>query len=220
MKLTTGAPFRTAAVASLAVTAAFAFCSSAARTGGRGDGRKVCSVSKSYGPRAASTLGFVVDGSIRPRLVERAIERWQACGSYGRGFPFLQVGAEGATQTILVRFEILAPDGQKKRCGKYKGDEIVVYRLALGSRNQVRGCGSLVDNLAHEMGHALGLMDAPDVSDCLWHVMAEIHSANFYDRPVTEDACEAVDAWWVTPFETPTRADRPRPSASAPPPGR
>ena len=55
-------------------------------------------------------------------------------------------------------------------------------------------CGALGQNLMHELGHALGLADAPPSCDSF--AMAKLNPRNVFHRRVRPVECQLVEARW------------------------
>ncbi len=159
--------------------------------------RSPCIVLKAQRPEIIGVIRLVTDGSLTFETIERAIGPWKECSDYGLGFPTFQLGGEDATRTIHVRSEVVATDGATNRCGLRRGNEIVVYRFALGPRHERLRCGPLVSSLTHELGHVLGLADTPAQMSCSTHVMSRIFGTS-YHRWVTEETCQAVSKHWIS----------------------
>ncbi len=139
-------------------------------------------------------IGLVYGSEVPPERVREAIALWQACSGYESSFPAFRDGS-GGTRTVRVRFARASGDA---RCGGFRGSEIVVYDWALeGGRR--RPCGPPALNLAHELGHALGLDDAP--AECADRIMAPVDPTRPRARAVRGDECRVAEAHWLTGFE-------------------
>jgi hypothetical protein len=154
-------------------------------------------------PLYADSLGIVFGRDVPRKLVERAVEQWKRCPGYGTDFPRLLVGEPG-TQTVEVSFDRAYRGG--RRCGGFQGREITLYAFAVDEDGRSQFCGSRSDGLAHELGHALGLLDAPMETGCRDHAMAVIDSANRDRRQIQLEECLAVGRRWLTPYEVPMEA--------------
>lgn len=131
-------------------------------------------------------------------LLERAIQHWRACQSFGSGFPALQVGA-GCLQTVAV--DHLPVSSGTRYCGTFQGRQITVYASAVGRGGRPVSCGDPALVLAHELGHVLGLEDAPPGAACRAYVMASATPWPEPDRRVQPEECALADAHWSTRLE-------------------
>lgn len=163
------------------------------------------------GERLGETIRLVAHESVPPRVIEEAVAMWESCPRYGSGFPVFTSDATNGTRaarTVVVRYEKSRQSaGDRKRCGSFSGSTIVLYGYVRPPGAGPRRCGSLAQNLAHELGHALGLEDAPRRPACAHHIMADLTPANLFTRRVTDDACRAAGELWLTPVEAYRLAD-------------
>lgn len=163
--------------------------------------RSTCTVLRPSLPALAATIGIVGSDVLPPRVLERAIALWSRCANYGTGFPAFVVGP-GGDQRLSVQY--LPGEVGRNKCGSFAGREIRLYRFAALPSGRIEDCGSIELNLAHELGHALGLGDAVDGRACQVHVMAGISSLNEFSRRVTVEECQVVGQRWLTPIEMST----------------
>lgn len=156
-----------------------------------------------------TTLGEVIAVTAASRLadpiLEEAVAVWRQCANYGHDFPFLEArraddeapaGRLRATSSLEVRVE--SGLGLTGRCGEFRGRTITLYPSARTSSGRVKSCGSLALNLAHELGHALGLGDGARGPACERGIMAGVSSRNGHLRAVTAEECRLVGSRWLT----------------------
>jgi hypothetical protein len=152
-----------------------------------------CTSLKSNSTHSAESIGIDYDDPISTRVVDQAIGHWKSCANYGNGFPPLLNNSPG-TRTVTVRY---VRTSTTQRCGSFNGRTITLYSFARDDRGQRKTCGSLGQNLAHELGHVLGLRDAPELGTCRHHIMAGLNSKTAGLRRVTSEECQAVgQRWW------------------------
>ncbi|HVS66196.1 MAG TPA: hypothetical protein VMT85_22145, partial [Thermoanaerobaculia bacterium] len=152
-------------------------------------------------------------------VIEEAIALWRSCPNYRADFPALVLGEAAAT--LFVTLE--PGNSGSKRCGSFRGRSITLYRWARTSDRSIRSCGSLALNLAHELGHALGLPDAADAAGCATRIMADLEPGNLFRRAVASEECRLAGERWRTlaelglPAGPGAETDRPhRPAAAEP----
>lgn len=180
-------------------------------------------------PLAGGSIRLVPGPGIGAGTIEQAIAAWRTCANYGADFPTLieaggpregdrQARAEGAVdldveptggaEPVTIFVELRPGNSGSKRCGFFRGRTITLYRWARTSDRTIRGCGSLALNLAHEIGHALGLADADDSRRCRKALMADLEPGNLFERAVTAEECRlAGERWWTF-----AELDRPAPA--------
>jgi hypothetical protein len=148
----------------------------------------------------ADTIGLILEDPALGPVAEEAVRSWSRCRNYGTGFPAFRVGERG-TRTIKVRY-VRGSDGMSRTCGVFRGGTITLYATTVGPRGRRLPCGALEDNLAHELGHVLGLKDCPDLRSCDFHVMAYIDlGINRKGRVVQPEECQLVGQRWLTSVE-------------------
>ena len=148
--------------------------------------------------RLGSTIGLDLDETVSDDVVERAVSSWEACPGYGDEFPHFLLGGEG-DRNYRIRLERHRPgDGH---CATVFRGEIVLYETARDTRGRLRPCGALDENLAHELGHVLGLGHGEDRRGCRQMIMSTLssaHSRNLGGRSVHPAECAAVSQHWRT----------------------
>lgn len=149
-------------------------------------------------PSYSAGIGILLHHTVARSVVEEAIELWMACEGYGTDFPPFLIKRQGS-QTVLVRHG--GRSTYPGRCGSFNGAIIILYSTTLNDKGRLVSCGSPAELLAHELGHALGLDDAPKTNACLTHAMALIHDTQRNHRSVQPGECRAAGRRWVTPFE-------------------
>ena len=109
----------------------------------------------------------------RRPLVEAAIDYWRACPNYGVSFPAFVVS------------------GNADRSG--------LFDWAVPAGRAPERCTAPAANLAHELGHVLGLEDARTDSACADRIMAAANSRR--PRAVSSEECRLVGHRWLTRAE-------------------
>ncbi len=143
---------------------------------------------------ASIGLRYDADQAGTQALLEEAVAMWQGCHNYGLGFPEFLIGEAG---TRTLRIEYLPEVAGDEKCGSFGQEQITIYGYQrLG--DDLYSCGDLVQNLAHELGHALGLSEAGTAQRCQLHVMAWINPDNAFRRAVQPGECMAAGQRWLT----------------------
>ena len=156
-----------------------------------------CSTAKS-GELLAEAIDVEADSSLPPGVLDAALTAWRACPNAGTGFPVLG-GAARERSGVRVRY--VAGNSQQGRCGYFGGGEIVLFASARDRFGRAVPCGAPATNLAHELGHVLGLADAPADPRCRQFVMSGDDPRPGRERRVQPEECAAADAHWLTPAE-------------------
>ena len=157
---------------------------------------EACVEVKSGNVRLGQSIRLIYEDPTLEDVVAKAIEHWARCPNYGASFPtFVEDGQ--ATRTIRV--QSIRASGQLA-CGTFKGDEIRLYAWALPREGgPFINCGPPDQILAHELGHVLGLRDAPGAPSCSDAIMAAV-TPNL-DRQVSVEECQAAGYQWLTAGE-------------------
>lgn len=143
------------------------------------------------------SVGLLYEDPSLGAVVEEAISLWSRCGNYRSDFPVFVAGVPG-TRVIWIRRE---RQSFSKTCGSFAGKRVVLYDVAMSRGGKRMACGSLAQNLAHELGHVLGLEDSPRVRPCESHIMAKLTLENRFRRRVQAPECRAAGARWRTVAE-------------------
>jgi hypothetical protein len=151
-----------------------------------------------YQPRSTAGQPFELrlSGGLDAETARAALAMWGTCTAYGAGFPNFQL-EPGPERVISAR---LVPASGKAICGELRGREIVLYAFARLPNGAVVRCEPVAETLAHELGHVLGLLDAPNEAGCSEHIMAAL-ALGGDRRSVATGECDAVDARWRTASE-------------------
>jgi hypothetical protein len=142
-----------------------------------------------------SAISLVSDGSVDDGLIAQALTLWQACANYGDSFPVFRHGGSGS-RTVRVGRQLYK--GVGLTCGTFNGSTIQLFDLYVDRAGELHPCGSLAQNLAHELGHALGLEDAPDEPLCAGSIMSPLTHSNQASRRVSVAECVLVGQKWIT----------------------
>lgn len=130
-----------------------------------------------------------------------AISYWGGCGA-GTDAPSMQVGGSGG---IPVNVTLVAGSSPTGRCGRADvhigatTHRVVAVDISIYTRqNNGTSCQPFTDEIAHELGHALGLGDA-DSAACRQHIMGFRDPGT--SRVVGPEECDQVDQNWQLPGE-------------------
>jgi len=149
-----------------------------------------------FGDQIQLIPGTGTDGS----LINAAISMWDSgcSGQMGTDFPALQNGGSGgASYTVMMG----GHNAESAHCGEHSGNAIIIYTSSTDAAGNRQSCGNVTMNLAHEIGHILGLNDAPQTTQCQFNIMAWINRNNGYSRSVSGEECTKVDNKWKTSTE-------------------
>jgi hypothetical protein len=156
-----------------------------------------CAVAKP-GELLAAAIGVEADASVPAGVLEAALGAWRGCPTAGTGFPEFTAAAR---ERSVIRVRYVAGNSRETRCGFFSGSEIVLFASAVDRLGRAVPCGSPAANLAHELGHALGLGDAPADPRCRQYIMSADDPRPGRQRSVQSQECAAADAHWLTPSE-------------------
>lgn len=131
-----------------------------------------------------------------------AISYWSGCGS-GSDAPSMQLGGSGG---IPVSVTLVAGSSPTGRCGRAEvqigatSRRVVSADITIYTRqNNGSSCHPPSDEIAHELGHVLGLDDA-DSAACRQHIMGFRDAGT--TRTVGGEDCDQVDQNWQLPGES------------------
>lgn len=165
-----------------------------------------CSVAlSSRSPKPGSSICITNVSYPNDQVVTTAAGRWNNACESGSDTPTLKVGGcASAAIRVNVVYQIgTAPSGT---CGTFSGTAaggtITLYQYGVYSNTgNTYPCQDTVnDTLTHELGHALGLAEAPSGSACSGHIMAGAPSGGG-SRQINPDDCHEVDRLWITAQE-------------------
>lgn len=154
-----------------------------------------CTDLRSPGRVVSGSIGLVYDDDVPPGVISRAIDAWSQCSNYSADFPKLLDGRPG-DQVLQIVWD--SGNSGTDRCGTILGRTVTLYRFARDSKGRNVPCGDRGLNLAHEIGHALGLRDSPRTLACDGGLMARLSEANRFDRRVTKEECSLAGQRWLT----------------------
>lgn len=153
---------------------------------------------------------------LSPGEVGNAIAYWSTgCPSYGSGFPIMRTATPTGPPGIPV--EVIFHDQTSPlgsgTCGRTTktitapANTLAAARIEIW-RTQGNGVScNRIDTLAHEIGHLLGLMDAP-FAECTGRIMGERPAGG--TRGVGSDDCRVANDSWRTSSENPGTVRPPR----------
>jgi len=156
-----------------------------------------CSVfSPNYGgrPWPGDSIGVRAGDGVDEADIVGAIDIWQrGCQDlYAAGrIPRLVANRPGAR---TVRVDLDAKVSPRCGvCGEFNAASIKIWRFTIRN-NKAVSCGPVARLIAHELGHVLGLGDAPERRECCTHIMSPIWTDKLLLDRVLPGECELVAA--------------------------
>ncbi len=160
-------------------------------------------IQQSQGVSASDTFK-VSSTTLSTTDLNAAIGYWSgACGGYGDTFPSMRVGS-GTGVPITVIYIDSPSTLASGSCGRttptlvLPGSTLQSAEIKIWSKQANGVVCNRVDTLAHELGHLLGLKDAP-TSTCQGRIMGE--RPNNGTRSVSASDCRIADERWRTTSE-------------------
>jgi hypothetical protein len=133
---------------------------------------------------------------------EVAARMWNAGECNSGGFPRFTLDGDGDRRLRVRWIDGVSPAAGV--CGRFVRDEIELYAAAIPpSGSQPIRCGErerLAETLAHELGHALGLLDVHGAA-CAGRIMGQLllrHDGTLAPRAVHAEECAVADRRFVT----------------------
>jgi hypothetical protein len=156
-----------------------------------------CSVfSLNYGgrPWPGSSIGVLAGEGVSEADIVDAIALWQrGCSDFyaaGR-IPSLLANRPGVrTVRVDVDAKVSPVSGV---CGAFNAASIKIWGFAVRA-GKVRSCGPMARLIAHELGHVLGVGDAPELRQCCNHIMSPIWPDKLLLDRALPGECEIVAA--------------------------
>jgi hypothetical protein len=156
-----------------------------------------CSVfSHNYGgrPWPGSSIGVLAGEGVSKADIVDAIAIWErGCDAlYAAGrIPLLLANYPGAR---MVRVDLDAKVSPVSGvCGTFNAASIRIWRFTIRA-GKVQSCGPVARLIAHELGHVLGLGDAPELRQCCNHIMSPIWPDRLLIDRALPGECEIVAA--------------------------
>lgn len=151
-----------------------------------------------FGVQSIRVNGYGWASSPFSSAMELGMQQWNAgCGNNGDDFPAFSFSGGPRFVDVYWNSGISPVAG---RCGGFNGTTINIYERAV-LNGEVVSCGNtedaIADNVAHELGHALGLDDQYG-SNCQARIMGQVTGQ---DRSVHTDECAQADYLTITPTE-------------------
>jgi hypothetical protein len=161
------------------------------------DAAAQCSVfSRGYGgrPWPGSSIGVLAGEGVSEADIDAAVGIWQrGCQDlYAAGrIPRLLPNRPG-DRTVRVNLDAWVSPTPGV-CGTFKAASITIWSFTV-SNGKARSCGPVARLIAHELGHVLGLGDAPARRECSNHVMSPIWADKLLIDRALPGECEIVAA--------------------------
>jgi len=174
----------------------------------RGAAATNCSPRSNVPISSGTTLTILAGSGTSNTTIQGAISYWSNCPSYGSGFPKMVANSSAAGQvpvTVITKNSTGSSCGfvnlQPNQAGQIVSAKVTLYTSATTTVGTPHPCDP-ADTLAHELGHVLGMSNAP--ASCSGTIMATQQltpTGQPKPRSVSTADCNAADMSWLTPSE-------------------
>jgi hypothetical protein len=159
-----------------------------------------CSIKKPGFPPSNANLFTLSTSAFTASELQTAAGYW-SCPSYLDEVPVIQVGGSGGVPVSILKIDANSPGSCGLTSPHVENGEVVSAQITIWTHDSSGGaCAPLYDVIAHELGHVMGLDDAPDpYNQCLGHIMGSRLSGG--TRSVGGDDCAVADEMWHNSHE-------------------
>lgn len=160
----------------------------------------LCTTRHGGDPLVADTIVLVAGSNVSDRLLEAGVSLWRGCPNYETDFPAFVISNRDDPSVRgkrVIEVGLVRGSSGSVRCGVYSNGRIELYRSAIDNGHPFI-CGPLAPNLAHELGHVLGLHDSQRDPSCLDHIMANVVPLSLRLREPRDAECRSVGQHWLT----------------------
>jgi hypothetical protein len=152
--------------------------------------------------KTADAIVLTHTPAVAQAIIDQAIALWAGCPNYGVDFPrFFNGHSEeryGNARVVEIRFG--GNNKLDRSCAYFQGQRIVLYAATLSELGTPVACSRPAANLAHELGHVLGLRHPPSQS-LRDGIMGPALLLEKSPRRVRPHECARAGAIWLTSAE-------------------
>ena len=141
-------------------------------------------------PWRGGSIGLIPRRGLGEAELRAAVAVWQRCCAdafAGSAIPELWVNQPGDRTVYIDYIDSTSP--RPGACGSFNGATITLWNFTLHGDKRVL-CAPRVRLIAHEIGHILGLADAPRQAECASDIMAPVRVEGAWSAAVAPRECE------------------------------